>query len=435
MNDDQSTQSRSTEKDEWTQRRIDSTRRNILKTTAVGAVLGGGGLSALTGTAAAQGLSVTDLTEGLTPEDLAQTLVADTGEIEIVPGSVTYTGADIAGGEFTGGSGIIGFEDGIILSSGRADDVVGPNESSSTSVQLGTPGDSDLSALAGSNYQTYDATILEFAFTVPAGSEQVSFNYVFGSEEYNEYVGSQFNDVFAFYINGVNCATVNGNPVSINTINNGSNSDSYIDNTNSSNDTEMDGYTTVLTCESSVDPSGENTIRLAIADTSDRILDSWVLLEGNSLTIGEPECPATATRLLAGQDVDVGTVLAVEDEDSLNVTYTTTGDWYMSKTQLHVAEDCDDIPQTGSGNPKVGRFELSATHDPPVQEYTFEVPLDSAWESGDTLCIAAHADVFQDKNDNGTFESDVDREETAWGEGDRFTERGNWAMHFDYEVC
>lgn len=420
--------------DSEAKRGIDPKRRTILKATALGTVLGGLGLPALTGTVAATSISVTDLTEGLSAEDLAETLVADTGEVEIVPGSVSLTGANVAAGEFSGASGVIGFDEGIILSSGRADDVIGPNDNSGKSVLLFAPGDSDLDALTG-GFSTFDATILEFEFTVPAGSEEVSFNYVFGSEEYNEYVGTQFNDVFAFFINGDNCATVNGNPVSINTINNGSNSGSYIDNTDGSNDTQMDGYTTVLTCTSSVDASGPNTMKLAIADTSDRVLDSWVLLEGDSLTIAEPDCPAQAVPLLADQDTDIGTVLVAEDEDSLNVTYTTTGDWYMSETHLHVAEDCEDVPQTGSGNPKVGQFEYSTSHDPAVQEYTVEIPLDSDWKSGDSLCIAAHAAVFQDHNDNGTYESDFDREETAWGDGERFTERGNWATYFEYEVC
>lgn len=148
-------------------------------------------------------------------------------------------------------------------------------------------------------------------------------------------------------------------------------------------------------------------------------------------------CPVSETSLIAGQDDDIGTVTVEQTEEggSLFITYTTTGDWYMTETHLHVAEDCSDIPQTGSGNPKVGNFEFSATHDPPVQEYTVEVPLDSDWEPGDDLCIAAHADVFCDINDNGVFDADVDREETAWGEGELFTQRGNWAMHFDYQVC
>lgn len=48
------------------------------------------------------------------------------------------------------------------------------------------------------------------------------------------------------------------------------------------------------------------------------------------------------------------------------MTYTTTGDWDMTETHRHVAEGCDDLPQTRSGYPKAGQFEFKATHEPPV---------------------------------------------------------------------
>ena len=66
--------------------------------------------------------------------------------------------------------------------------------------------------------------MLKFDF-VPTGSK-VKFNYVFGSTEYNFYVNSSFNDVFAFLVNGVNYALVPSSttPVSINNVNCGQSS-------------------------------------------------------------------------------------------------------------------------------------------------------------------------------------------------------------------
>lgn len=86
--------------------------------------------------------------------------------------------------------------------------------------------------------------------------------YVFSSDKYNEYVHSVHNDVFAFFVNGDNCALVPGtaDPVSINTINNGnpygsspSENPQYYRNNDLSDgggsiDTEMDGLATVLSC-------------------------------------------------------------------------------------------------------------------------------------------------------------------------------------------
>jgi hypothetical protein len=103
-----------------------------------------------------------------------------------------------------------------------------------------------------------------------------SFNYVFGSEEYQEYVGTAFNDIFGFYLNDYNLATVpetSGSPVSVNNINQDENAEYYVDNLPGTYQIEPDGFTTTLQAKGSLVP-GFNRMKLAIADTSDYILDS-----------------------------------------------------------------------------------------------------------------------------------------------------------------
>jgi hypothetical protein len=242
------------------------------------------------------GLATEDLAGPLTPDDLVYTLVGK----GITVSNVKYTGANAAAGVFDGGSGIIGFESGIILSSGDIMNVIGPNVLDNAGVDNGTSGDSDLTTLSG--FPTHDAAVLEFDF-VPQTSN-IIFNYVFASEEYNEYVHSDFNDVFAFYVNDVNCAEVNGDPVSINTVNNGNpfntppqnNPEYYINNDlddGSGNiNTEMDGLTIVLTCEAPVKANQANHVKLAIADASDHIYDANVFLKEGSFV---PDCCTDAT--------------------------------------------------------------------------------------------------------------------------------------------
>ncbi|MGI6776860.1 MAG: choice-of-anchor L domain-containing protein [Acetivibrionales bacterium] len=80
-------------------------------------------LQTLFSASSAEGLVVNSLSETLTPEDLVEQLLGAGVSVS----NVSYTGADIAAGTFSNGSGIIGFEEGIILSSGDVNNVIGPN--------------------------------------------------------------------------------------------------------------------------------------------------------------------------------------------------------------------------------------------------------------------------------------------------------------------
>lgn len=238
-------------------------------------------------------LTTSDLNSGLSPLDVATSLLG--GGITI--SNVTYTGANPAAGQFSGGTGIIGFEDGIVLSSGNIADIVGPNTADDTTTSFGNPGDADLDSLIP-GFTTHDAAVLEFDF-IPIGDE-VTFQYVFSSEEYNEFVNSPFNDVFGFFINGVNYALLPDGvtPVAINNVNGGnpfgtdaSNPAFYINNDlddgGGSIDIEADGLTVVLTLKAPVNAGAVNHIKLAVADAGDFVLDSWVFIKAGSFKVPE----------------------------------------------------------------------------------------------------------------------------------------------------
>jgi hypothetical protein len=237
-------------------------------------------------------LSVTGLSSPGAAAALAKLLAGQGVTISNVTFTGTTGGATASAGSFTGGNGIIGFPTGIILSNGHAVDVVG-NSQAFASTDLGLPGDSDLSAIAAG--QGFDATVLQFDF-VPKGP-QVSFQYVFGSEEYNQFVGTQFNDVFGFFLNGKNVALVPGTntPVTINTINKNVNSQFYIDNDPTDFNgpgpiqTSLNGLTKVLTITANVNPGQINHIKLAIEDVSDANFDSDVFIKAGSFAA--PQIP------------------------------------------------------------------------------------------------------------------------------------------------
>ena len=142
------------------------------------------------------GLTVSNLNTQ-TPTDLVQSLIGNNTPFS----NVQYTGANIASGSFTGGTGIIGFESGVVLTTGSVQNVVGPNIADDITTSNGLPGDAALDTITP---HTMDTSVLEFDF-VPSQST-VSFQYVFTSDEYNEFANTEFNDVFAFFLNGINVA-------------------------------------------------------------------------------------------------------------------------------------------------------------------------------------------------------------------------------------
>lgn len=261
--------------------------------TAASAV---GGALAVPTVALAAPWTVQDLSQGVTATQLASTLVGP----GITVNGAAFTGDATAAGTFNDPAASVGLASGIVLSSGHVHDVVGPNKSPSTGVDLAQPGDPQLDTLLTGGLTTQDAASLTVQFTPT--NPQLAINYVFASEEYEEFVGSQFNDVFAFFVNGTNCALTPGtvNPITINTVNPGSNSLFYVPNENGAYDTEFDGFTVVLTCRAAVNPGVNNTLKLSIADTSDGILDSGVFLQASGVSsnpIG-PLQPITPNRLL-----------------------------------------------------------------------------------------------------------------------------------------
>jgi hypothetical protein len=209
--------------------------------------------------------------------------------------NVTYQGIGSSSGVFAGGASVVGINSGIILSTGFASGVIGTAPLLSSTCN-GLPGDPTLALLEGLPVtDLYDATVLSFDF-IPAYNT-ISFQYVFASEEYNEYVGSAYNDVFGFFVNGVNVALLPGTStnVSINTVNDCVNPAYFIDNIGSPQGgscavvrpaaglaTAMNGLTTVLTATAPVTAGVLNHIELAISDVGDCRNDSNVFIAANS---------------------------------------------------------------------------------------------------------------------------------------------------------
>ncbi|HPE55055.1 MAG TPA: choice-of-anchor L domain-containing protein [Bacteroidales bacterium] len=235
----------------------------------------------------------------VTPEDMVENIVGDGIQYD----NVTLQGANVARGIFSNGQTTnLGIASGIFLTSGAGYNIPGPNVACGSTGANGMPGHPSLNAITTST--TYDACVLEFDF-IPE-SDTLRFKYVFGSEEYNEWVNTAFNDVFGYFVTGPdpmggmysdkNVAIVPGTTntsVTINNVNNGNKSCGtvptgpceycayYSDNTGGLT-LEYDGLTTVLTAYLLVVPCEMYHIKMGVADAGDGIYDSGVFIEENS---------------------------------------------------------------------------------------------------------------------------------------------------------
>ncbi|PHI18532.1 hypothetical protein CEQ90_17435 [Lewinellaceae bacterium SD302] len=282
------------------------------------------------------------------PDFTAMELVNDvfaSGSCELIT-NISSLGDQRGIGYFEGGQEIFGFDRGIILSTGHVNDARGPNEDDDTSTELeGAVNDIDLDQI--SDAQLHDRVGIEFDF-VPLDSN-VTFRYIFASEEYCEFSNTDFNDVFGFFVsgpglngpfsgNGVNAALVTGTDqaVSVNTINHTFNQQFYRPNETEEDrnvcalddDIETpqlanlayDGYTTILTASLKLHPCETYRMRLVISDVNDADYDSAVMLEAGSFNLGgsvnlENSGPDTTNFLYEGCDNGGFRVTRGEDSD------------------------------------------------------------------------------------------------------------------------
>ena len=203
-------------------------------------------------------------------------------------------------------------DSGIVMTTGDISVAPGPNTGGGTSGPVnGFYSDPQMDLLATST--VYGCATLDFDFI--GLTDHISFMYTFASEEYPEFVCSNFNDVFAFFITGpdpqtleertwnvaiipetITDSTPNGIAVAINSVNPGVAGSSggsgtgcyydysgfYIANTNDTAGVQYDGYTVKLMAEANIIPCAEYHMHLSVCNVGDNSYDSGVFLEYGS---------------------------------------------------------------------------------------------------------------------------------------------------------
>lgn len=263
-------------------------------------------------------VAILEVNGGIPAEELVKDVLIGGNCFDI--SGVTFSGQGGQIGTFSNGTTNIGFPTGVVMATGDVGVCPGPNDQDNASAGYGSnTADPDLSQMANGG-TIWDMANIEFDFTPT--DPVVLFEFVFASEEYCEYVNTQFNDVFGFFISGPGIAGPFGGAaniavipstttyVTINNINHVTNSGLYRHNTpaglnncedggiagnlppvppaggQATNELQFDGFTAKMVAVANVQPCGTYHIKLKVADVGDGIFDSAVFLKSGSFDAG-----------------------------------------------------------------------------------------------------------------------------------------------------
>lgn len=331
------------------------------------------------------------------------------------------------GAESVGTGPVIGIPGGVFMSTGTASAIIGHNTSGKTSITTGvTYADPDLTQL--SSQAVYDPVLIEFDI-VPVG-DKVNFVLVFGSEEYPEYVCSQFNDAFGLFVSGKGLAGVQNaaflpnstHSITVNNVNAGqpgvyqdgsacllSNAMFFNDNGNGTGNanTQLDGFTKPLTAAlQGLTPGATYHVKLALADAADAAFDSAAFFKWLTSTVSRPidmELTASASTLQPRQ------------YEPFTVTYTLhnrssalAGE--LLQTQLQWPTGWKVLSHNGGNayNPTTAVWEAGTVPANGTQSITFTVQAETA---GNALAQAEILYALHDDIDSTPFNSQTFPEE------------------------
>ncbi|MBL8698540.1 MAG: choice-of-anchor L domain-containing protein [Alphaproteobacteria bacterium] len=221
-------------------------------------------------------------------------ILGSTPGIAVDPASLVMTAGPTSAMLYDGSLAKLGIGPGLLLTSGTVPGTA--NTVGYFGIDNGMNGDPALDAVVNTVFNTvsYDATSISFSFDVtdPAMTG-IKFNAVFGSDEFPEWVDA-YVDIGVVLVNGVNVAYFNNDPMAPLSVVSGNLAANYFNDNTGNLDTpsfggiavpgvpstypiEYDGISNVLSILAPVH-LGTNTIKIAIADTGDHVLDSGLFI-------------------------------------------------------------------------------------------------------------------------------------------------------------
>lgn len=286
--------------------------------------------------------------ESLTTQQLVEDVLIG-GSCAETSNFVSSTGTDFGNvngiAAFNANGSDFPFQSGIVLSSGAAGDAPGPNINDQGAG--GWPGDADLEANTSATF-TNDASFIQFDFT-PL-NQDLSFNFIMASEEYDQNFECIFSDAFAFILTDLttgvseNLAVLPGTTIPIEVTNirpevpglcpavNEEFFDRY--NFQPFNDentaaTNFNGQTVPLTAMATVIIGNPYNIKLVVADETDSFFDIAVFLEAGSFNIGTTEL-GDDFLIANGNALCEGSTITLDATDPNADSYT----WFLNDIEI-----------------------------------------------------------------------------------------------------
>lgn len=347
----------------------------------------------------------------------------------ITKGVVGQYGTFSGGTESAGAGPVIGIQNGVFINTGSTATLLGPNNSPGFTASGGvTYADSDLTKLSAG--AVYDPAIIEFDI-IPVG-DKVNFVLSFGSEEYPEFVCSQFNDAFGLFVSGPGFSTTQNaafipntsDAITVNNLNVGvagayqdgtacklGNSAYFNDNGNGTGNanSQLDGFSKPITASLAGLTAGQTYhVKLALADAGDAALDSGAFFKWLTSTDSRPidmELSAAASTLTPGKN---GTV---------NITYTAINksgvlDSQLVQTQLQwpagvtvLSHDGGSAYNTTNAVWDVGTVPANSTKS---ITFTLQVGNAASYKTSGEILFALHEDFDSTPFNSGSFPNEDD---------------------------
>lgn len=252
-----------------------------------------------------------------TPEDLIKKVLLD-DKNGILIRNIKYKGSKQSFAKISNIADEFPLQEGILISTGNVFDALGPNSKADAGRRTSAMRDRDLQSIATG--AVFDAAYIEFELL--SLKDSISFEYVFASEEYPEYVDKGVNDIFAFFLFELDSRAIfpqniaivpnTRTPVTIDNVNHKVNSEYFLrsDYLDAQTDGfwnqnpemfyraaafEFDGFTSKLEAKKKLKTGKWYRLKIAISDVGDGFYDSVVILKAKSMKSKGDEIPEAKT--------------------------------------------------------------------------------------------------------------------------------------------